>query len=231
MAGSRFFRYELRTTDVNAARAFYEDVFGPQFWDSDVSVVTLPEQAVARGAPAHWLGYVGVGDVDGTAARIVALGGQRLGPTRGTDGSVHVVLRDPFGAVIGVSSHSESTRLSPVSWHLHHSQDHNRSFALYESLFGWAGTDVREMGPQNGSHQMFAWDASGRTVGSMTSILSPAVHPQWLYFFPVADIEDSQARVRAGRGTALGQTQTPTGEIVVPCEDPQGAAFALYQFA
>jgi predicted enzyme related to lactoylglutathione lyase len=118
-----------------------------------------------------------------------------------------------------------------VSWHLHHSQDHNRSFALYETLFGWAGTDVRDMGPQNGSHQMFAWDVSGRTVGSMTSILSPTVHPQWLFFFPVADIENSLSKVRAGGGIALELRQTPGGDIVVPCDDPQGAAFALYQFA
>jgi predicted enzyme related to lactoylglutathione lyase len=231
MAGSRFFRYELRTTDVNAARAFYADVLGPQFWNSGVSVVTLPEHAVMRGAPAHWLGYVGTGGVEEAASRIVALGGQQLGPTRTTNGSVNVVLRDPFGAVIALSSENVAPRRIPVAWHLHHSHDHERSFALYTALFGWAATEVRELEPLIGRHQMFSWDQSGRTVGSMTSISSPDIHPQWLFFFPVADIEHSLARVRAGGGIALGRMQTSSGEIVVPCDDPQGAAFALYQIA
>ena len=52
-----------------------------------------------------------------------------------------------------------------------------------------------------------------------------------LFFFPVADIENSLSKVRAGGGIALGLRQTPGGDIVVPCDDPQGAAFALYQFA
>jgi predicted enzyme related to lactoylglutathione lyase len=231
MAGSRFFRYELRTTDVNAARAFYADVLGSRFWDSDVSVVTLPEHAAARGAPAHWLGYVGAGDVEGTARRIVALGGQQLGPTRATNGSVNVVLRDPFGAVMALSSQTVASRRTPVAWHLHHSQDHKRSFALYAALFGWAATEARELAPQMGRHQMFAWDESGRSVGSMTDIVSPGVHPQWLFFFPVADIDHSLAKVSARGGRRLGRTQTSGGDIVVPCDDPQGAAFALYQVA
>jgi predicted enzyme related to lactoylglutathione lyase len=82
-----------------------------------------------------------------------------------------------------------------------------------------------------GRHQMFAWDESGRSVGSMTDIVSPGVHPQWLFFFPIADIDHSLAKVSARGGMALGRTQTSSGDIVVPCEDPQGAAFALYQIA
>lgn len=184
---------------------------------------------MARGAPAHWVGYVGTEDVEGTADQIVALGGQRLGPARGTDGSVQSVLRDPFGAVIGLSSETEAFRRNPVAWHLHHSQDHKRSFAFYQALLGWAGTEVRDMGSPVGAIQKFAWDKSGETVGGMTSISSPDIHPQWLFFFPVAKIEEALARVRAAGGIALGTTQLPGGDVVVPCEDLQGAAFALYQ--
>lgn len=65
----------------------------------------------------------------------------------------------------------------------------------------------------------------------MTDIVSPEVHPQWLFFFQVADIEHALAKVSARGGLALARTQTSSGDIVVPCEDPQGAAFALYQVA
>jgi predicted enzyme related to lactoylglutathione lyase len=230
MAGSRFFRYELRTTDVNKASEFYLDVLGMQFWASGVSVVPLPEQAVSRGAPAHWLGHVDKDDVESTADRILALGGQQLGPTlRGADGSVRAVLRDPFGAVLALSSKVAAPYRTPVAWHLHHSADYERSFALYAALFGWNETELWDLGPQRGCHQMFAWDESGRAVGAMTNIVSSEIHPQWLFFFPVDNIEHSLATVSARGGLALGRTQIPNGHIVVPCEDPQGAAFALYQ--
>jgi predicted enzyme related to lactoylglutathione lyase len=38
---NQFFRYELRTTDVPAARRFYAEVFGPQFWGADLSASAL----------------------------------------------------------------------------------------------------------------------------------------------------------------------------------------------
>jgi hypothetical protein len=232
-AGSRFHRYELQTTDVDVARAFYTDVLGPQLWGSDVSLAPLSERAVARGAPAHWLGHIGIEDVEGTADRLVALGAQQLGPTqRAADGSSRAVLRDPFGAVMALSSDTVAPRRTPVAWHLLHAQDHERAFALYAALFGWTATEVQDLGPDMGRHQPFAWDESGRSVGSVADTARlPHIHPQWLFHFRVLDIEDSIARARACGGNVLGPMQTPSGDLVAPCEDPQGAAFALHQSA
>jgi hypothetical protein len=47
---------QLRTSDVVAAWAFYASVFG----DVVIDVVPLHEQAVARGARPHWIGYLDV---------------------------------------------------------------------------------------------------------------------------------------------------------------------------
>ena len=231
MTGNRFFRYALRTTAMTGARDFYAGVVGAQFWASDVCVTPLPERAAALGTPAHWLGHVGISDVEGTASRVVALGGQRLGPTqRGADGSLQAVLRDPFGAIVAVSSETIAPGHAPVGWHLHNSQDHERTFALYAALFGWTATDVLDLGPQGGRHQMFAWDESGRSIGSMADLARlPHVHPQWLFFFRVPNIEDALARVRRHGGKELGPTRISTGDIVAPCDDPQGAAFGLFQ--
>jgi predicted enzyme related to lactoylglutathione lyase len=231
MAASRFCRYELRTTDVNAAQAFYADVVGAQLWGSDVSLAPLPERAAAQGAPAHWLGHIGVRDVEATAGRVVALGGQQLGPLqRGTDGSSHAVLRDPFGAVMAVSCETVALRGAPVAWHLLHTQDHERAFALYAALFGWTATEGLDLGPEMGCHQGFAWDESGQNMGSVANTARlPHIHPHWLFFFRVADIEDSLARVRARGGNVLGPMRAWSGDLVAPCVDPQGAAFALYR--
>jgi hypothetical protein len=57
----------------------------------------------------------------------------------------------------------------------------------------------------------------------------PGVHPHWLFHFPVADLEAALAAVRARGGRALAPNLLPSGDRVVACEDPQGAAFGLLE--
>jgi predicted enzyme related to lactoylglutathione lyase len=230
MSAGRFFLYELRSSDPDAARVFSAEVLGTEFWNSDsVNASRLPEGAAAAGAPSHWLGHIGVRDVEGTVDRIIAFGGARLGPRQSDAGdSARAVLRDPFGAVLALGSDTLNSGHRPVTWHLHHSQDHQVSFAWYGGFFGWAACDLVNLGPE--THQMFAWAESEKTVGSMTDMARRGdIHAQWLFFFPVADIERSLAKVCALGGSTLGAMQTAHHDLVAPCNDPQGAAFALYQ--
>src|SRR5712692_11960682 len=88
----RFVWYELMTTDMEAAKAFYANVVGwgtrdasmpgmayTLFTAGEASVsglMDLPEDARKKmGAKPSWIGYVGVNDVDATADRIKHLGG------------------------------------------------------------------------------------------------------------------------------------------------------------
>ena len=231
MSTSRFFRYQLRTTDQDAARAFYSALLGEHFWGPDLSPAPLPERAIAMGARPHWLGHVGVGDVEATAARVVAAGGQPRGPTHpGPGGSLIAVLRDPFGAGLAVSSEAVAPSRSPVAWHLLQTDDEARAFAFYASLFGWTALESMDLGPERGRHQRFAWDDSREAVGSVANgAQHPHVHPQWLFFFPVPDIEASLSRVQSLGGLALRPIETPSGDLAAPCDDPQGAAFGLIQ--
>jgi len=64
----RFCRVQLRTTDVASARAFYAAVLGDGV---ATDIVPLPDEAAARGAPPHWLGHIGVDDVDASARAFV----------------------------------------------------------------------------------------------------------------------------------------------------------------
>src|SRR5690242_17537870 len=89
----RFVWYELMTTDVAAAVAFYGEVVGwktmpfgdggpdaYQMWTASQGpmggVITLPEAAKQMGAPPHWMAHVEVSSVDDAAARVKALGGR-----------------------------------------------------------------------------------------------------------------------------------------------------------
>jgi predicted enzyme related to lactoylglutathione lyase len=235
---SMFCRYDLRTTDPDAAQAFYSDVVGldltpgpSQDEPSMLAVWLLHEQARARGAPAHWLGQLGVGDLDATVRRLVELGGERLGPTvQAKDGTAYATLRDPGGAVVAVRASTEKPRGAPVAWHQLHTRDLDRAWAAYSELFGWTHTETLDVADVGGRLRMFAWDDSGKSVGGMANTArAPEVHAHWLYFFPVADLDGRVAKVRAKGGRVGKLAVLPNGDRIAPCGDPQGAAFGLLQ--
>jgi len=228
---NRFCRYHLRTTNADAARAFYSDVVGASLWGADVIVTTLPERALAAGAPAHWLGHIGVRDVEATVQRFVAKGARQLGPTQDAEGVTFAALLDPFGARFGVSAEIAAPRRAPIVWHQLASLEVEKSWALYEEAFGWTATGTQDLGAYGKQHT-FAWDDARTDVGAAWSIVGrPEVHPQWLFFFEVEDVERAIARVRALGGLALAPTRTPSNAIAVACDDAQGAAFGLMQRA
>jgi predicted enzyme related to lactoylglutathione lyase len=239
MNSSLFCRYDLRTTDPEAARSFYSEVVGLDFTDpqspeepSTIAVWLLHEQARARGAPAHWLGQIGVTDVEATVRRLLELGSERLGPTlRANDGTAFAMLRDPLGAVIAVRASMRRPRRAPVAWHHLHTRDLERSWAAYSELFGWTKTETIDVADPVGGYRMFAWESSGESVGSVANTArAPGVHAHWLFYFSVTDIEATMAKVRARGGNApSGATVLPNGDRIAPCEDPQGAAFGLLQ--
>jgi predicted enzyme related to lactoylglutathione lyase len=221
---TRFCRFELRTTDVAAARAFYSALLG----EGGMDIVPLPAEAAARGARAHWLGHLGVEEVERTARAFVELGAARLGPTRPTSGGGEVaIVRDPGGAVVALATPPPVPVRDDVVWHLLNTSDLERCIASYRELFGWHFTERLELGAL-GVYHPFTWHPGGASVGSMADITQrPGVHPHWLFHFHVAALEPALARVRAAGGLVIGPMVLPGGERIAVCDDPQGAAFTL----
>lgn len=203
-----FVRAELRARDPDAARGFYQRLLG-----YEPRISRLPERAVARGAPPHWLGHVAVAEPAAVAARFFAAGGAPLGPPQ-ADGTV--VLRDPFGAVLALCPPADGD--GRVAWHDLHVADRARALALYGEILGWRG---REDG-------RFAWSADGPPVGAVyASATSPEVHPHWAFHFAVDDLDAALALVRASGGVVIRELTLDDGTRVAPCEDPEGAELAL----
>jgi hypothetical protein len=226
-----FCRYVLRTTDVENARAFYADLFGAHFWRDSIEAQPLPAAAAARGAPSHWLGHVHVADVVGTMLRFVEKGATVVGPRPQGGDAAEVLLRDPFGAMLALSSMGAHNAAGAVAWHLLSTRDETQAFAVYADVFGWRQADVYDLGPQRGRHVSFASDSANQVTGSISNLgQQPHVHPQWLYFFRTARLEDALSKVSAHGGLTLPVAQNGRGDLVAVCDDPQGAAFALYQF-
>lgn len=226
----RFCRYVLRTTNVAAARAFYAALLGDH--GADIEIEPLPEAVAARGAPAHWLGHIGVDDVEAAARAFVERGATRLGPTRPLAGGGEVaIVRDPGGAVVAVATRPPAPAPTSVVWHGLNTTDLARAAACYRDLFGWEITSQLDLGPL-GVHQRFTWQSGGADVGSMADIAGrPGVHPHWLFHFHVPALDPALAAVRAAGGLVIAPIELPSGDRIAVCDDPQGAAFALQEVA
>jgi uncharacterized protein len=219
---TRFCRFELRTTDADAARTFYEKVLGHE----RAVIWPLHEQALARGAPPHWLGNLGVEDVERATAAFVERGATRLGPTRPTrDGRQAGVLRDPGGAVLALTTPPRApTEVTvDVAWHVLNTKEAVRAATNYRELFGWDFT----LGA-HGAFQEFAWRPGGTSVGAIADVAGrPGVHPHWLFFFGVDALDAAVAATRAAGGVVVDHVMLQGGARACVCDDPQGAAFGL----
>lgn len=222
---SRFSRYLLRTTDVEAACAFYDGVLERR----GDGIVPLPESAIARGARPHWLGHIGVrerGGAESIANRFVELGAMRLGPPVGAGDSR--VLRDPGGAIVAVTE-SAAESSAGVLWHQLNTRVPRGAAANYAALFGWSFTEEVDLGGL-GRHQSFAFGTGESNIGVLSDVDGrPEVHTHWLFFFGVPSLDVAVQRVRAHGGLVIGPIELPNGARIAACDDPQGAAFGVIE--
>jgi len=216
---SGFTSYQLRTKDTTGALAFYRRVL-----EKPISVVELPERAVANGAPPHWLGTISVGDLDTVVAAWSEREGQVLSRTDGV-----CIVKDPQGAVVALSESPPITGNPGIVWHELHTTDRNHAWDTYSQLCEWHHTEALDLLPPVGQYQIFA-DDSGDIGAMANTALNAETHTHWLYYFAVPDLELSLRAVRSLGGTILnGPMQIPGRELVAQCEDAEGATFALLE--
>ena len=219
----RFAWYELLTTDVAAASAFYGKVVGWGAKDASTpdlaytvltagevpvgGLMELPEEGRRLGATPRWVGYVAVDDMDATATQIRRRGGAvLLPPTDSNIGRVSVVA-DPQRATFALVSGLTYGQRQPggldepgrVGWHELLAEDRNKIFDFYGELFGWQKADG-ETDPAD-LYQLFS--AAGQTIGGMLTKLPSVPQPCWLYYFNVDDIGTAAKRVNDGGGRIL----------------------------
>jgi uncharacterized protein len=108
---------ELDTRDLDAAKEFYQSVFGWEPVTSDMGemsytefkldgksiggMMAMPDQVPAE-VPSFWLVYFAVADTDATVAKVTELGGGVSMPAMDSPAGRFAVVRDPAGAVFGV---------------------------------------------------------------------------------------------------------------------------------
>jgi len=245
----RFAWYELMTTDVAAATAFYTEVTGWRARDASApgttytlvavgdsavgGLMSLPADARKAGATPRWVGYVGVDDVDAAAERIGQLGGiVHVPPIDVPDISRIAIVADPqmamFGLITWLGADQEravrSGALGCARWHELLAADAKTALVFYAELLGWQKAETGF--DPGGTYQLFS--TGGQTVGGLCTKPATVPVPFWLYYFRVGDIDAAAHRAKAAGGEILeGPLDVMGGAWVARCIDPQGAMFAL----
>ena len=245
----RFVWYELMTTAVDAARAFYTNVIGWGAQDASApgipytlflagantvgGLMQLPEESRRSGGLPRWLGYVQVGDVDAATNQVATLGGNvQIPPTSIGDISRFAVVTDEQKAAFALISWLSLRTEAPVTprtngrvgWHELFADDCERAVKFYGDLFGWRKS-IANSG-ELGTYQLIA--SRGQTIGGILTKPPALPAPFWMHYFTVGDIDAAASRVTAGGGQIInGPAQAPDGSWIIQCTDPQNATFAL----
>lgn len=240
---------DLTTTDQNAAKAFYSELFG---WEADdqpvgdgfsysmmkldgkdvAAISSQPQQQRDAGVPPAWNSYITVDSADDAAARAQELGATVHAPAFDVmDVGRMSVIQDPQGAFFEVwqpKAHIGAAFVNgpgALCWNELGTPDLDSSDRFYAELFGWT-TEPLENAPM--PYRVIK-NSEGHTNGGMRPPMPPGAPPFWLVYFGVDDADAGAARVDELGGATLGEPMDigPAGRIAI-VQDPQGAVFALY---
>jgi hypothetical protein len=241
---------ELGTTDQNAAKRFYESLFGWAATDSPMGpdafytmfslegrnvggCYTLMPDMHAAGVPTHWLLYVSVANVHETAAKVAKAGGNVMSPP--FDVMEHgrmAILKDPAGAVIAAWQAKKHTGTGiegvpgTLCWADLMTPDQERAASFYHDVFGWE-TDASK--DDSGYLHIKTGD---KHIGGIpkAQFRNSTTPPHWQLYFYVKDSDASTAKAeQLGAHVFMHPTSMEGVGRWSVVSDPQGAAFALFQ--
>ncbi|MFE0375260.1 VOC family protein [Streptomyces inhibens] len=235
---------ELGTSDVDAAKVYYRQVFGwraetdPRAEAGGYTMLYLGDAPVAAltplyapGQPTAWTVSFATRDADALAAAVTEAGGRQLmAPMDVFDLGRFAVLADPEGAVFSLwqaRSFAGAALLSApgsLGWVELATRDEEAAKAFYTRIFGWT-VGTHEDYPQ--------WGIDGADFGGMSALdefYPEDVRAHWLPYFAVADVDETAARAAESGGMLLvPPTDVPEGPRVAVIRDPQGASFGIHR--
>ena len=155
------FWFDLLTTDVRTASAFYTELFGWTVTAVDSGGEEPYQALLYNGRPlggmvtmspdadieSHWKAYMRCDAVDATAAAAVDLGGEVLVPPTDLPGvGRYAAIGDPFGGYFSpleLLTDDEQAE-TPFAWHELRAPDFAVAWAFYSTLFPWDEAPVVE---------------------------------------------------------------------------------------
>jgi uncharacterized protein len=228
---------ELATSDADAAKAFYTQLFGWEYEDNPVPDDQVYSMARRDGhhvaalfssdQPPHWNCYVTVTSADETAQAAKDNGGAVMAePFDVMDVGRMAVIADPAGAALCLwepRAHIGATLVNTpgaMTWNDLVTPDPEGAAEFYGKLFGWTTEEI----PDAGGYRTIR-NGDRMNGGIMPNQDGP---PNWLPYFGHEDVERLAGEIE-GLGGKLynGPVRMPQGSIAV-LADPQGAVFAVW---
>ena len=242
---------ELGTTDQNAAKKFYDELFGWTFDDMPMGPgavytmfkldgkvaaagYTLMADMLQMGIPPHWLIYIACADVDASAKRAAELGGTVLkGPFDVMDAGRMAVVRDPGGTVFALWQAKRNTGVEvkgvdgAFCWADLITQDSAKASEFYSKLLGWKF----ETSEHDTSGYLHIKNGEQHIGGvPPAKFLPPNIPPHWQLYFQTANCDATVEKAKAaGAKVFFGPTSMEGVGRWAVLEDPQGAAFSVFQ--
>ncbi|SDY03262.1 hypothetical protein SAMN05421504_104280 [Amycolatopsis xylanica] len=235
---------DLATTDQDAAKTFYGELFGWEFDDQKMpdgavySMAVLNGGVVAAiaaqpqpGVPPLWNTYLTVDDVDAAAARVEAAGGKLVMPPFDVlDAGRMCFATDPSGAAVGLwqaNQHIGATVVNEPGALIWNEliTDNEAALSFYDQVFGstWEAGDI------GGDTPYVALVVGGERIAGTVHPRVPGTPNHWHVYFAVADAAAAAERVTALGGTVLnGPFDTPIGPMA-QLRDPQGGIFSIFE--
>lgn len=242
--------YELLTPDPDASKTFYEATIG---WTVEAQpsgemdyrmidtgnglvggVARMTEGVTPPAMKPGWKFYIGVDDVDATAAKIEAHGGTiHIGPfdLEGVGRMAYVADPQgvPFYIMRGLSDDTSTafdrTGMGKCNWNELWTSDQEGAHAFYAEVFGWTYPDRLAMPGMSDYVFVSAGDAA---IGA-TMTAPPGGPPlAWRFYFRAPDIHAAVATARErGATIQMEPMEVPGGDWVFAATDPHGVAFGV----
>ncbi|MEU9206456.1 VOC family protein [Streptomyces sp. NPDC048415] len=234
---------ELATSDLEAAKRFYADLFGwrpetdPRQEAGGYTIAHLGDAAVAAISPLYqdsqpvaWNVSFAVADADAAVRAVQDAGGTVvLGPMDVFDVGRFAVAFDPDGAAFQLWQ----ARAFPgaglfnapgaLGWVELLTRAPDRVTEFYTRVFGWT---------VNASEEYTQWGIDGADFGGMLTMDEKFPHEvpsHWLPYFAVEDVDaTANAAVGAGGSMLMEPTSVPDGPRIAVLRDPQGAVFGIH---
>ena len=251
-----FIWYELLTSDLAAAKRFYDSVVGWTIADqSDFptdyrmigrsdgkfagGAMQITDEMRAHGARPVWLGYISVDDVDASVQAIESDGGKVMMPAHDIPGVGRVAMvTDPSGAPFYImkptplegQENAQSDVFSvdqPQHVRWNELAAADQDRSIDFYKRHFGWTQERAMPMgEMGEYRFIEHDGVG--IGAVMRKPPQMPVSLWTFYIGVDDIDRAAKAVTDGGGQILfGPMEVPGGEYSLSGLDPQGASFGL----
>jgi predicted enzyme related to lactoylglutathione lyase len=239
---------DLFTTDQEASKQFYGEVFGwtvddpgpdfggyINFMRDGIQVGGCMRNDGTTGQPDMWSVYLAVADAQATVDASNAHGGQtHVPPMPVADLGVMALVADAGGAGIGMWQPGAHKGFGVYdepctpSWFELHTRDYDKSTEFYKTVFGWNLTVVGDT--EEFRYSVLEGD-NEQLAGIMdaSSFLPDGVPSYWAVYFKVDDADGTLDKiVKLGGAVVQPAEDTPYGRLAA-ATDSTGANFRLLQ--